>query len=153
MKRARIRLVACLTGLMLVTMCNLASAMEFRFLGLWNPKAPPITNNIALGAGGTLVGRVSDSSADSLPEVIVTVQQGPRIITRVLTAPDGFFMVPGLQSGVYGITVGRTRAWYRCWSPGMAPMVCTSQVDIVAQDRDVGTYNMPWASGNWYLYR
>jgi hypothetical protein len=152
-KRARIRLVAGLIGLVLVTVCNLSSGMEIRFMGLWNPKAPPITGNIALGAGGTLVGRVSDSSADSMPEVIVTVQQGPRVITRVLTAPDGFFMVPGLQSGVYGVNVGRTRYWYRCWAPGEAPPVCTSQVDITAQDRDVGTYNIGWASGNWYLYR
>lgn len=132
---------------------HLLGAAEFRFLGIWNHTAPPVTADIALGYGGVMVGRVSNTSADPMAGVVVRVQQGRREIARVMTSPDGFFSVPNLPGGTYAVTIGRTRYWYRCWEPGAAPAVCTSQIELVARDIDVGTYNIPWAPGSYVLYR
>ena len=126
---------------------------DIKSLGVWIPTSPPVKGDVVLGFGGELVGRVCDTSAKPLAGVIVTVQDGRRTLTKVVTRADGFFIVPGLPGGTYGLTIGRLRLCYRCWTPETAPPLSITHVELIARDLDVGTYNMPWAKGSFVLYR
>jgi hypothetical protein len=142
-----------LAGVLLFCLPQLSMASEFFWLWEWKSKAPPVSGDLALGAGGELQGRVSDTNGDPMTGVSVIIVQGNRTIAKVPTGANGVFVVPGLPGGIYGITVGRTRYFYRCWAPGTAPATSTTQVELVATDRDVGIYGMPWARGWFVLYR
>lgn len=57
--------------------------------------------------GGTLTGRVADTSGAALPGATVVVSDAAKALTRTaVSSSDGGFAIPGLAPGVYSIQVG-----------------------------------------------
>src|SRR5215813_600225 len=58
---------------------------------------------------GRISGQVTDSSGASVPDASVTIENNSTHVKRVLTTnQDGIYVAPGIEPGVYSVTVEAT---------------------------------------------
>jgi hypothetical protein len=94
---------------------------------------PPSTavHDVALQAGGRLVGRVVDATGQPAATRVVVVDQAG--IERASTHSNerGEFSVAGLSAGVYLATTSNAAVACRCWAVRTAPPSAQSQLLLV----------------------
>jgi len=81
----------------------------------------PVARDVALGAGGVLLGRVTDRQARPLAQVPVALLSAGEQQARTITDATGHFRFVGLFGGSYEISAGTTHGLFRLWTPGTAP--------------------------------
>ncbi len=91
-----------------------------------------VVHDVALNAGGTLVGRVVDANGQGLEGALVILRQGDREVARTVTDAEGRFVVKNLRGGLYAVTAGQSQSLYRVWTPEVAPPAAADQAVLVS---------------------
>ncbi len=80
-----------------------------------------VIRDIALRAGGVLVGQIVTAEGTGAAKVSVSLQQNGTELVRTATDANGLYAIKGLRGGVYHVVSGKTVDTYRLWAPGTAP--------------------------------
>jgi hypothetical protein len=99
-------------------------------------KPVPVAADVALGAGGRLVGQAVDAAGRPLAAAPVILQQADREVAATTADQQGRFAVRGLRGGTYRIAAGEAQGVYRLWAPGTAPPSARPAALVVAGDAD-----------------
>ena len=107
----------------------------------WEPPArtaappPPVKraqiNDIALGAGGELRGRVLDIQGRATDAYQVIVIQDGRQVGTVAVDKQGSFATRGLRGGMFQVAVAGNLYACRGWVQGTAPPAAVAQLLVV----------------------
>lgn len=95
------------------------------------PAAGAMKSDVALRAGGLLVGQVVDAHGKALADAEVSVLLGEDEVVRTLTDKNGVFAAKGLRGGEYQIVAGGGQVAYRLWAEQTAPPAASNGVLIV----------------------
>ena len=79
------------------------------------------TNDVALRAGGLLVGQVIDPQGVAKPGTSVSVQFSGTEVVRTTTDANGIFAAQGLRGGQYQLVTPDGIRVCRLWAPDTAP--------------------------------
>ncbi len=77
--------------------------------------------DVALQQGGTLSGRVVDSTGRIAPNLTVVLLNGDQLVAAHVTDESGYFAMHNVDGGVYRIVSGDQMIPIRCWAPRTAP--------------------------------
>jgi hypothetical protein len=83
------------------------------------PAAP--TNDVALRAGGLLVGQVVDAQGVAKAGTAVSIRQGENEVARTTTDANGMFAAKGLRGGQYQLQTEEGTSDCRLWAADTAP--------------------------------
>ncbi len=84
--------------------------------------SPPATSNdVALRAGGLLVGQVVDTQGVVKAGVPVSIRQGEHEVIRTKTDQNGMFAAKGLRGGSYELVTQDGSSACRLWAADTAP--------------------------------
>ncbi|MCA9234375.1 MAG: carboxypeptidase regulatory-like domain-containing protein [Planctomycetales bacterium] len=89
-------------------------------------------SDVALAAGGELVGQLVDAQGAPLANAPVSIQSQGREVVQATTDAQGQFRITGLKGGVYEIVAPGHYQAYRFWAPRTAPPAATAGVLMVA---------------------
>jgi len=109
--------------------------------------AAPLIQDVALQAGGSLRGQISD--VQGTPQVAVPVsllKDGVRM-AAVRTDRAGQFAINGLSAGIYQVQAADSTSICRVWAPGTAPPGARHGVLVVEGQQVVrggGVAGHPW---------
>jgi hypothetical protein len=84
-----------------------------------SPTAP--MNDVALRAGGLLIGHVIDAQGLAKPRTEVSIRQGDHEVVRTATDNDGVFAAQGLRGGNYELVTEQGSCSCRLWAAETAP--------------------------------
>ncbi len=111
-------------------------------------QAPRIVD-VALGAGGTVTGRVIDDQGIGIANAVVSIRQGDQEIAKTLTDKNGLYVVNNLRGGVYDVVAAGGRGVFRFWAPETAPP-SGRDVAIVVSGSAVVRGQLGWGlGGSW----
>lgn len=79
------------------------------------------SKDVALRAGGLLVGQVIDQQGSSRANSPVVVLQGEQPVVSTTTDANGVFAAQGLRGGQYQIITPDGQKFCRLWAPNTAP--------------------------------
>jgi hypothetical protein len=98
--------------------------------------APPAPSapDVALEAGGLMVGQVVDAQGAPRAGAPVVIQQKGVEVARTVADGQGRFAFSGVRGGVYHLVTSNGQAMYRCWAEGTAPPVAQQGALLVAGD-------------------
>jgi hypothetical protein len=88
--------------------------------------------DVALGSGGTLRGQLVSVNGAPMANAEVVVRFGEAVVAVTKTDDRGYFVVQGLQGGVYAITAEGASSLYRLWAPNTAPPTAQGGAMLVA---------------------
>lgn len=94
--------------------------------------AMPEVVDVALSAGGTLVGRVIDEQGQPVDGALVSFRQGDHEVASIVSAQDGTFSADNLRAGVYVVQAGQGEGVFRFWAPNTAPPSARQDAVIVS---------------------
>jgi hypothetical protein len=104
------------------------------FVGQLARAAQPLVTDVALGHGGTLVGKIVDRQGVAQAGQAVRVVQQGQVVAAVETDARGEFQVADLRGGVYQIESAQGVGVYRVWADNTAPPAANDGVLIVHGD-------------------
>jgi hypothetical protein len=87
--------------------------------------------DVALDAGGLLVGQIVDPQARPLAGAGVEIHAGGQIIARTATDENGMFAVARLRGGFHQLAAGDSVQNCRFWAEGTAPPSATTGIQLV----------------------
>jgi len=116
--------------------------------------APPgeRSADVALRAGGMLVGQVVDQQGIAQPNHVVSIRFGEQEVVRTTTDHNGVFAAQGLRGGQYELVTDDGLGVYRLWAEETAPPAASDSVVLVSGQEVVrgqwhGGYGAGWL--NW----
>jgi hypothetical protein len=83
--------------------------------------AAPATNDVALRAGGLLVGQVLDQQGVAKTGTPVSVQFAGKEVVTTTSDANGVFAAKGLRGGQYQLVTPQGASVCRLWAPETAP--------------------------------
>jgi hypothetical protein len=89
------------------------------------------TDNVVLGAGGTLQGSALTSEGKALSGAVVTVSHNGQVVAQTVSTQDGAFSVNGLRGGLHTVSAGGSAKTYRLWTADAAPEAAQTRVTVV----------------------
>ncbi|MEX0612737.1 MAG: carboxypeptidase-like regulatory domain-containing protein [Pirellulales bacterium] len=98
------------------------------------PIAP--TSDVALRAGGLLVGQVIDAQGVAQAKKVVSIRQGKHEVVRTTTDKNGVFAAQGLRGGQYDVVTQDGGCTCRLWAADTAPPAAR-QAALVVSGGDV----------------
>ena len=122
-------------------------------------QATPATtavHDVALGAGGTLTGRVVDADGNAAIRVPVTIHHQGVQVAQCVTDENGAFVTENLHGGVHDVVTPNGVGTYRLWTQNVAPPVAQPQMQVVNapvyrgqmhHGRALGFLTNPWVLG------
>jgi hypothetical protein len=134
------------------------TSAAFACIGLiipsWSFAAPPgaATNDVALRAGGVLLGQVVDQQGIARPDSPVSIQYAGNEVVRTTTDQNGVFAAKGLRGGQYQLLTPDGGSTCRLWAPDTAPPSARPAALIVAGNdvvRGQGEGGPAKAWGTW----
>ncbi len=81
----------------------------------------PATNDVALRAGGLLVGQVLDQQGVAKAGTPVSVQFAGKEVVNTTSDANGVFAAKGLRGGQYQLVTPQGGSVCRLWAPDTAP--------------------------------
>jgi len=99
--------------------------------------APTPVLDVALSAGGTLIGHVLDAQGRPQAGVQVAIEQGRWVVASPITDRDGRFIARNLTGGMYLISAGQARGLFRLWAANSAPPQARPAAVLVSVERAV----------------
>jgi len=114
----------------------------------------PAVNDVALQAGGALVGQVVDQQGVPLAHTPVLVRQNDQEVASTITDDNGRFEVSGLRGGLYQVVAGQGVGIYRLWAANTAPPTAQASAMVVSgndvvRGQDGGL--LYWLTNPWVL--
>jgi hypothetical protein len=97
-----------------------------------SPIAP--ANDVALRAGGLLVGQVVDTQGVAKAGAVVSIRQGENEVVRTTTDANGMFAAKGLRGGQYQLQTEDGSSSCRLWATDTAPPAARPAALIVSGD-------------------
>jgi len=91
--------------------------------------------DVELGVGGTLRGRVVDRQGRPQPNAVVVVRQSTQDLATTTADETGRFVVGGLRGGLHHVLTDGDALVCRSWATHTAPPAATEQVLLVRGDR------------------
>jgi hypothetical protein len=88
-----------------------------------SPAPGPGAQDIALQAGGMLLGQVVDVQGAAMAGSPVSLRIAGQEVARVVADASGQFAVPNLRGGMYQVAAAGRIETYRFWAPQTAPPV------------------------------
>jgi hypothetical protein len=92
---------------------------------------PSIVRDVALQAGGDLVGRFVDNEGRAIDGATITLSQAGQPVGQATTDPSGTYTFTHVRGGLYQITAGNSNETFRVWSAQTAPPVAQSYALVV----------------------
>jgi hypothetical protein len=118
----------------------------------------PVTqaSDVALRAGGLLVGQVVDAQGQAKRRTEVSIRQGEQEIVRATTDENGVFAAQGLRGGHYQLLTSEGGCSCRLWAADTAPPAARPAALIVCGDNVVrGQYGaggmIGWVKAHPYI--
>ncbi len=122
------------------------------FVGQIARAAQPLVNDVALGHGGTLVGKVVNRQGVAQSNVPVRISQMGQVVAETFTNAQGDFQVTDLRGGVYQIETSQGVGVYRLWAEHTAPPAANDGALIIHGDDAVaGNQCNPCGGGGGLL--
>jgi hypothetical protein len=101
------------------------------------PPTASLRDDIALGAGGLLVGEVVDQQGVAKAGMPVSVQFAGQEIVNTTTDANGVFAAKGLRSGEYHLVTPQSDSDCRLWAADTAPQLSRPAVLVVLGNETV----------------
>ena len=106
-----------------------------------------VIQDVALQAGGSLRGQISDVQGAPQAAIPVSLVKDGVRVAAVRTDRAGQFAIHGLTAGIYQVHAADSIALYRAWAPGTAPPA--AQLGVLVVDgkqvvRGAGVAGHPW---------
>lgn len=93
--------------------------------------------DVSIGVGGALEGKVIDSSGHAVAGAKVRVRQASEVVAEADTDADGSFVFEGLRGGVCQIETPGASRLFRLWAAKIAPPHAVETVLMVAKSEIV----------------
>ena len=103
----------------------------------------PAVGDVALRAGGQLVGQLLRGSGSPCAKTPIAIQWRGRELGRTVTNANGVFAIAGLRGGTYTVAAEGTAATFRLWAPGTAPPSAVDAAMVVSGEPVVRGQGQP----------
>ena len=103
----------------------------------------PAVADVALHAGGMLLGQVVDQQGLPVANTVVRLRQRDRVVAEIQTDDVGGFSATGLRGGIYQITSERGVGSFRAWAHQTAPPTA-HQLALLVEDDQVVRGQFGW---------
>ncbi len=99
------------------------------------PQPPSVLNDVTLGFGGVLVGKITDAEGAPVAKAPVTLQHDTHVVATGFTDDQGVFTFKEVRGGVHQVASAQQVGTYRLWAPGTAPPSAKPYARLAASRR------------------
>ncbi len=120
-------------GAALIAGLNLALPQAILAADAPAAKAPATRSvkDIKLTSAGELSGKVVTAEGKAVDGAAVTISQNGKPVAKVVSTASGEFKAPGMKTGLYQVSSGRTVQMVRVWPQDVAPPTALAQTTVV----------------------
>lgn len=86
-------------------------------------------NDVVL-SGGKLSGKLLNANGKPVEGTVVTASKDGKLVARTTTQADGSYVLNGLKSGSYTMSIGESQFPVRAWNKDSAPAVAKNQLNV-----------------------